>query len=128
MDDAPEAQLSKPKELNAKTRQTSTGASALGRSDLTDNAFTETLPHIFQRHAGGRRAKIPTNELDLERGIDGNATADEGESPKAVPKTNIKLRWTMPKVDSRRLLQLDYDTVNLGVQGPYLQRRRVRWL
>ena len=41
-------------------------ANAPRRSDEPDHAFTETAPHIWQRHAGGRRAKLPE---DLENGI-----------------------------------------------------------
>ena len=128
VDDAPEAQATKPKELDPVKPQTPTEASAVGRPDLTDNAFAETLPHIFQRHAGGRRAKIPTDELDLEKGLNGSKATGEGESPKAIPKlTNIKLRWTMPEIDNRHKLSLNYDNVDLGAQEPHLQRRRVRW-
>ena len=133
VDDAPEAQLTKPKELDAVKAQTLTEASAfaaVGRPDLTDNAFAETSTstHIFQRHAGGRRAKIPTDELDLEKGLNGNSTTGEGESPKGIPKLiNIKLRWTMPEVDNRHTLHLNCDDVDLGAQDPHLQRRRVRW-
>ena len=129
VDDAPEAQPTKPKELNPVKPQTpSEASSALERPDLTDNAFAETLPHIYQRHAGGRRAKIPTDEVDLEKGLNGIGTTGEGEPPKAIPKlTNIKLRWTMPEVDNKHTLHLNYDDVDLGAQEPHLQRRRVRW-
>ena len=128
VDDAPEAQPTKPKEVHAFKPQTPTEASVLERPGVTDNAFAETLPHIFQRHAGGRRAKIPTDELDLEKGLNGNRTAGQGESPKAIPKlTNIKLRWTMPEVDNRHTLRLNCDDMDLGTQEPHLQRRRVRW-
>ena len=128
VDDAPEAQPTKPKELNAVKAQTPTEVSALGRPGLTDNTFAETSPHIFQRPAGGRRAKIPTDELDLEKGLDGNRITGKEGSSLAIPKlTNIKLRWTMPEVDNKHNFHLNCDDVDLGAQEPHLQRRRVRW-
>lgn len=44
-------------------------AFASRRPDDADDAFTETMPYIFQRRTGGRRAKIPNDmDLDLEMG------------------------------------------------------------
>ena len=130
VDDAPEAQATKPKTLDVpEPRQSLTQAGVLSRPDVADNVFTETMPRIFQRHGGGRRAKIPTDvEMDLEKGLDNPATGEDKEPRKAVPELkNIKLRWTMPEIDSRHVLQLNYDKADLELQEPYLQQRRVRW-
>jgi len=130
VDDAPEAQATKPKELDLpKPRQSLTQAGGLSRPDVADNVFTETMPHIFQRNAGGRRAKIPTDvEVDLEKGVKTRATGEDQELRKAVPEfRNIKLSWTMPEINSRRVLQLNYDKADVEFQEPYLQQRRVRW-
>jgi len=130
VDDAPEAQPTKPKALDLpEPQQRLTQAGALSRSDVADNVFTETMPHIFQRHAGGRRAKIPTDvELDLEKGVEDRASGEEKEPRKAVPEPrNIKLRWTMPEINSRRVLQLNYDKSDIEFSDPYLQQRRVQW-
>lgn len=143
VDDAPEAQATKPKEIPAaRTDQSAANTSAMRRPEVVDNAFAETMPHIFQRHAGGRRAKIPTDiDLDLEKGINGDEATSKAKLQKPVPTfTNIKLRWTMPEIGTRRVLQLNYDRADEGIQEPYLhdradikaqepylQRRRVRW-
>ena len=130
VDDAPEAEPTKPKELiSATPRQTTFEASASRGPDVTDNAFIETKPYIFQRHAGGRRAKVPTDvDVDLEMGINNTLAKDKKESRKAVSElTNIKLRWTMPEIKGGRILQLDSDKVDVEARENYLQRRRVRW-
>lgn len=130
VDDAPEAQATKPKALGVpEPRQTLTQAGVLSRPDVAENVFTETMPHIFQRPAGGRRAKIPTVVgVDLEKGLDKRATGEDKEPQKAVPEIkNIKLRWTMPEINSRHVLLLNYDKADLEFQEPYLQQRRVRW-
>ena len=128
VDDAPEAQATKPKEkLAARGDQNMADSSALGRSEAVDNAFPETT-HIFQRPAGGRRAKIPTDiDLDLEKGINGDKATSKFKPGGPVPKfTNIKLRWTMPEIESRRVLQLNYDREDEGAQEPHLHRRADR--
>lgn len=141
VDDAPEAQATKPKELSvARFDPITADTIALRRLETVDNAFTETKPHIFQRYAGGRRATIPIDiDLDLEQGINGDEATSRAElQPPTF--TNIKLRWTMPENKSGRVLQLIYDRADEGAQEPYLhdradikaqepylQRRRVRW-
>ena len=130
VDDAPEAQPTKPKDLSLSNfRRHTTEVTVLRRPEVTDNAFTETMPHIFQRQSGGRRAKIPTDvEVDLEKGTNGSTTSKEKEPKAAIPKlTNVKLRWTMPEINGSRMLKLNHDKADLGVQKPYLQSRRVRW-
>ena len=129
VDDAPEAQPTKAKEFKpAKTPQVSHELSASRGLEDTDNAFTETMPHIWQRHAGGRRAKIPEIDLDLEKGTSDGATTDKRRSSRAAPKVNnFKLRWTLPEIKGRRVLRLDSGKPDVEVQEPYLQRRRVRW-
>ena len=129
VDDAPEEQPTKAKQLEtvvpAKTSQAPTELSA---SKDADHAFTETMPHIWQRYAGGRRAKIPEVDLDLETGVGNGAATGERDLPKAAPKaTSIKLRWTMPKIKGRRVLRLESGKPDVEVQEHYLQRRRVRW-
>ena len=132
VDDAPEAQPTKPKEVEAvePRRHSPPEAFTTRRPDDADNVFTETMPHIFQRHAGGRRAKIPTDiNLDLEQGVNGNANApNQAEAQVVAPESmNIKLRWTMPEINGRQVLQLNSDKADVEIQEPYLQRRRVRW-
>ena len=130
VDDAPEAQPTKAKQVKpAKTSRASIEPSASQGLEDADHAFIETMPHIWQRHAGGRRAKIPEVDLDLEKGaVSDDAATDEKESPRAAPEViNIKLRWTMPEIEGRRVLHLDSSKSDAEVQEPYLQRRRVRW-
>ena len=131
VNDAPEAQPTKPQEIEpAKLRRTPTEVIPLGRLAIADNASARIMPHIFQRPAGGRRAKIPTDtDVDLEQGTNGGDTlVDENEPRKAAPElTNIKLQWTMLEINGRRVLQLKSDKADVEVQQPYLQRRRVRW-
>ena len=130
IDDAPEAQPTKPKEVElVEPRHSPAEAFASRRPDDADNVFTETMPYIFQRHAGGRRAKTPTDvDLDLEKGTNGSATIDEKE-PQTVPPElmNIRLRWTMPEIKGHHVLQLNSDKADVEAKEPYLQRRRVRW-
>lgn len=129
VDDAPEAQPTKAKKFKSvKTPQAPIEASATTALEDADHAFTETMPYIWQRHAGGRRAKIPEVDLDLERGVGDGATMDEKQSAKAVPDvTNVQLRWTLPEIKGRRVLQLTSSMLDVGIQEHYLQRRRVRW-
>lgn len=130
VDDAPEAEPTKPKELaRATPHQAPPEASASRRPDVADDAFTETMPYIFQRHAGGRRAKIPTDvDVDLEMGLNSASARDKKKTWRAISELkNIKLRWTMPEIKNRRVLQLDFDKADAEAQEHYLQRRRVRW-
>ena len=129
VDDAPEALPTKAKESKpAGSPQASVEASASKELGDADHAFTETMPHIWQRHAGGRRAKIPEVDLDLEKGVSDGAATDAKKSPKAAPEvTSIKLRWTMPEIEGGRVLQLTSGKPDAEAQEHYLQRRRVRW-
>ena len=129
VDDAPEAQPTKAKELQpTRSLQTPIQASASKGLGDADHAFTETMPHIWQRHAGGRRAKIPEVNLDLEKGVSDGAATHADRLSKASPKvTSIKLRWTMPEIKGLRVLQLNSGHPDVEVQEHYLQRRRVRW-
>lgn len=129
VDDAPEAQPTKAKLFKpAKSFQPRIEANASKGLEDTDLVFTETMPHIWQRHAGGRRARIPEVDLDLEKGVGDGAARHADHSPKVAPEVNnIKLRWTMPKIDGRRVLQLESSKPDVEVQEHYLQRRRVRW-
>ena len=66
--------------------------------------------------------------MDLEKGINLGATADEKKLRRAASELrHIKLRWTMPENNGRRVLELEHDKADVEVQEPYLQRRRVRW-
>ncbi len=129
VDDAPEAEPTKAKEIKpVKTSPAPVEARASKGREDADPAFTETMPHIWQRQAGGRRAKIPEVELDLEKGLSNEAAAGEKKPPQAAPTvTSIKLRWTMPEIEGRRVLRLESGKPDVNVQEHYLQRRRVRW-
>lgn len=131
VDDAPEARPTKAKQFrSAKSPQAPIGASASKGLEDADHAFTETMQHIWQRQAGGRRAKIPEVDLDLEKGVGSSAGAatEKENSPKAAAEViNINLRWTMPEIKGRRVLQLTSSKPDVKVQENYLQRRRVRW-
>ena len=128
IDDAPEAQPTKVKKFKSAKGPQDIEASASKGLEDADHAFTQTMPHIWQRHAGGRRAKIPEVDLDLEKGVGHGAATDGKEPSKAAPEvTNIKLRWTMPEINGRHVLQLSSSKSDVEVQEHYLQRRRVRW-
>ena len=130
VDDAPEAQPTKPMQADLfEPRRSPVEVFASRGPEDADNAFIETMPYIFQRHAGGRRAKIPTDiDMDLESGTNDNATTKEGKQRSSVPQlTNIKLRWTMPEIRGRHVLKINCDKVDVEAQEPFLQRRRVRW-
>ena len=129
VDDALEAQPTKAIEFHpAKIPQAPYVRRASRELEDADNAFTETMTHIWQRHAGGRRAKIPDVNLDLETGISDGATKNKSKPPRAAPEVkNIKLRWNLPEIKGRRVLQLDSGKPDLEVPD-YLQRHRVRWL
>ena len=100
-------------------------AHALRRTDELDHAFTETAPHIWQRHAGGRRAKLPD---DLEHGIVEDKISNGNAPTQSKPEViSIRLRWTMPEIEGRRHLALEAGKAELDVPEPGLQRRRVRW-
>ena len=93
--------------------------------DEPDPAFTETAPHIWQRHAGGRRAKLPD---DLEHGTVDDITTNGIALTELKPEViNIRLRWTMPDIEGRRQLALNAGKAEPDVLEPGLQRRRVRW-
>ena len=130
VDDAPEAKPTIAKEIRpANSLQASTEASASKGLGDADHAFTETMPHIWQRQVGGRRAKIPEIDLDLEKGVnDSGATNAKRPSKTASEVTSIRLRWTMPEIKNQRVLQLSSGRPDSEVQEQYLQRRRVRWL
>ena len=100
-------------------------ANAPRRSDEPDHAFTETAPHIWQRHAGGRRAKLPD---DLELGVIDNTIINGNAPTHSKPEViSIRLRWTMPESEGRRHLALNAGKPELDVPERGLQRRRVRW-
>ena len=101
------------------------GATAVRRSEEPDHAYTEIEHHIWQRYAGGRRAKLPG---DLESGV-ADDTVPNGNAPtQSKPEVvSIRLRWTMPEVKGRRHLALNAGKAELVAPGPGLQRRRVRW-
>ena len=129
VDDAPEAQPTKAKEFKpAKVSQAPNQSSASRGLEDADIAFTETMPHIWQRQAGSRSAKIPYIDPDLEKGISDSATTDKRKSLRAPPEVkNFKLRWSLPEIKGRRVLQLDAGRPDVEIQEHYLQRRRVRW-
>ncbi len=97
---------------------------ALRRLDEPDHEFNETAPNIYQRHAGGRRAKLPDEEhgIVLDTLTNGNAPIDS--KPEVI---SIRLRWTMAESEGRRHLVLNAGKAELDVPEPGLQRRRVRW-
>ena len=123
VDDGPERELTRRNISSLEILQRDTNAPR--RSEERDHEFTETAPHIWQRHAGGRRAKLPD---DLEHGIVDD-TITNGNAP-TQPKPemiNIRLRWTMPDIEGRRHLALNAGKAELDGPEPGLQRRRVRW-
>ena len=100
-------------------------ATAVRRSEDPDHAFTETAPHIWQRHAGGRRAKLPD---DLEHGIVDDTITNGNIPIESKPEViSIRLGWTMLEIEGRRHLVLNAGKDELDVPEPGLQRRRVRW-
>ena len=98
--------------------------------DGPEEAFTEIEPHIWQRHAGGRRAKLPD---DLEHGIVDDTITNGNIPLVSKPEViSIRLGWTMLEIEGRRHLVLnagkdELDVPELDVPEPGLQRRRVRW-
>ena len=125
VDDAPEAQPTRAKDFPlAKASDSPIESRISGKSGDLDHAFTETMPNIYQRRAGGRRANIPDVDLDLEKGPLNGASQNEANSPKEVPEmASIRLRWTMPDV----ALELNAGKPDIEVQEAYLQRRSVQW-
>ena len=123
VDDGPEREPTRRNVSSLEIVQKDTDA--LRRSDEPDHAFTETAPYIWQRQAGGRRAKLPD---DPEHGIVDD-TRTNGNAP-TLPKpkvVSIGLRWTMPEIEGQRYLALNAGKAELDVPEPGLQRRRVRW-
>ena len=122
VDDGPERE---PTKHALASRANEKDATAVRRSEDPDHAFAETEPHIWQRPAGGRRAKLPE---DLERGIVDNTTINGNAPAQSKPEViSIRLRWTMPDIKGRRHLALNAGRAELDVPEPGLQRRRVRW-
>lgn len=120
VDPPPEAHLTTPKELPAALRgQGHAQVNGLSKPGVQDSVSPDPMTHIFQRQAGGRRAKIPT-DIDLEKG----SVKGEAKVPRPM---NVKLRWTMQKTKGKETLKLEYDSHDGDVQEPYLQRRRVQW-
>ena len=130
VDDGPEAEPTKPKESDpVKSRSTPTDFSTLSGADGTHDSLVEVIPHIFQRRAGGRRAKVPTDiDADLEKGMDGSEIIDR-EKPRDVDSesAHINLCWTMTEIDGRRIPQLSCDKTDKVAQKPPAKRQRVRW-
>ena len=94
------------------------------RSDEPDHEFNETAPNIYQRHAGGRRAKLPDEEHGIVPVTMTNGNAPIESKPEVI---SIRLRWTMPESEGRRQLVLNAGKAELDDPEPGLQRRRVRW-
>ncbi len=122
VDEGPEREPTRRNVIELQVIQKDTNAL---RPDEPDHAFTETSPHIWQRHAGGRRAKLP---YDLEHGIVDDTTTNGIVPVQPKPEViSIELRWTMPEFERRRHLALTAGKAELEVPEPGLQRRRVRW-
>ena len=123
VDDGPEREPTRRNVSSLEIMQRDTDAPR--RSDEPDHAFTETAPHIWQRHAGGRRAKLPE---DLEHGIVDDTMTNGIALTELKPEVmNIRLRWTMPENEGRRYLALNPGKAEPDLLEPGLQRRRVRW-
>ena len=121
VDDGPEREPTRRDVSDIEIMQRDTNAPR--RSDEPDHALP--APHIWQRHAGGRRAKLPD---DLEYGIVDDIMTNGIELTKLKPGViNIRLRWTMPEIEGRRLLALNAGKAEPDVLGTGLQRQRVRW-
>ena len=124
VDDGPEREPTRKNPLDLPVNQKD--ATAVRRSEEPDHAFTETEDLIWQRYAGGRRAKLPGG--DLESGIIDDTIPNGNAPTKSEPEVvSIRLRWTMPEVGGRRHLALNAGKAELDTPGPGLQRRRVRW-
>ena len=122
VDDGPEREPTK-NVLDSRVHEKD--ATAVRRSEDPDHAFTETAPHIWQRHAGGRRAKLPD---DLEHGIVDDTITNGNIPIESKPEViSIRLGWTMLEIEGRRHLVLNAGKDELDVPEPGLQRRRVRW-
>lgn len=122
VDDGPEREPTRRNVSSLEIMQRDTNAPR--RSEERDHEFTETAPHIWQRHAGGRRAKLP----DEEHGIVNDTTTNGIALAQLNPEmNNIRLRWTMPDIEGRRQLALEAGKAELDGPEPGLQRRRVRW-
>ena len=92
---------------------------------LGDLALTETAPHTSQRHAGGRRTKLPN---DPEYGIVDNAIINGNTPIESKPEViSIRLGWTMLDIEGGRHLVLNAGKAEPDVPGPGLQGGRVRW-
>lgn len=123
VDDGPEREPTRRNLSSLEIIQRDTNAPR--RSDERDHAFTETAPYIWQRHAGGRRAKLPD---DLEHGVVDDTMTNGSAPTQSKPEViSIRLRWTMPESEGRRHLALNAGKAELDVPEPGLQRRRVRW-
>lgn len=123
VDDAPEREPTRKNPLDFPVNERD--ATAVRRSEEPDHAYTEIEHHIWQRYAGGRRAKLPG---DVESGIVDETITNGNAPPQSRPEVvNIRLRWTMPEVEGRRHLALNAGQAELDAPGPGLQRRRVRW-
>ena len=123
VDDGPEREPTRKNPLDLPVNEKD--GTAVRRSEEPDHAYTEIEHHIWQRYAGGRRAKLPG---DVESGI-ADDTITNGNAPtQSKPEVvHIRLRWTMPEVKGRRHLALNAGKAELDAPGPGLQRRRVRW-
>ena len=128
VDDGPEDEPTRERRP-AYYRQPPLEHGVLNRADFVNDSFTETTPHIFQRRAGGRRAKIPIDvDADLGRRTNSIEVTDRERSQKVIPESAcINLRWTMPEIDGRHVLQLSYARTDEDLEQAFLQRQRVRW-
>ena len=131
VDDGPEREPTRKTPLDLRVNEKD--ATAVRRSEEPDHAYTESEDLIWQRYAGGRRAKLPG---DLESGIVDDTTPNvngptppngNGPTPPKPKVESIRLRWTMPELKGRRHLALNAGKAELDAPGPGLQRRRVRW-
>lgn len=123
VDDGPEREPTRKNPLDLQVNEKD--ATTVRRSEEPDHAYTEIEHHIWQRYAGGRRAKLPG---DLESGIVDDTIANGNAPTQPKPEVvSIRLRWTMPEVKGRRHLALNAGKAELDAPGPGLQRRRVRW-
>ncbi|CAD6592999.1 MAG: hypothetical protein ASARMPRED_006874 [Alectoria sarmentosa] len=100
-----------------------------------DIAYTETLPHIYQRQQGGWNAKVPDLEASKSKGTVPTHgvtahqprtqllnTLSHSNKQSDQPK-RVMLRWTMDRNLKNRTLLVHDAKEDVQLQNPDLQRR-----
>lgn len=109
--------------------------SATASHEDEEIAYTEHLPHIYQRQQGGWNAKVPDLETSKSNGVVPNngATVHQPRtqlpsklftsSKKSGPTKRLMLRWTMDRDIGNRTLLVHDAKEDDQLQDPDLQRR-----